>query len=221
MPIVGCGGFVGSHLLDALLEDDSIRIDGWDPQVDKISRHLSNPHFNLRRYPLSSEDLPEFREAIRAVDAVVNLAKIATHLNTTIDPIGVIDPDFLQPVKIVDICAEQRKWLIHFSTSEIYGRMIASCVGDTDYANPDSYDLDKDSTPLIMGPIRNQRWSYATSKQLMERYIFGQHKEAGLPFTTIRPLNFFGPKMDFIPGRDGEGVPRVLACFVTALLDGW
>lgn len=26
--------------------------------------------------------------------------------------------------------------------------------------------------------------------------------------------------MDFIPGRDGEGIPRVLACFVTALLDG-
>ena len=26
--------------------------------------------------------------------------------------------------------------------------------------------------------------------------------------------------MDFIPGRDGEGVPRVLACFMTALLDG-
>jgi UDP-apiose/xylose synthase len=26
--------------------------------------------------------------------------------------------------------------------------------------------------------------------------------------------------MDFLPGRDGEGVPRVLACFMSALLDG-
>ena len=220
LAIVGCGGFIGSHLLDALLDDDSIRIDGWDPQVDKISRHLSNPHLNIRQNSLASDDLPEFRDAIRAADAVINLAAICRPPEYNVDPIGVIDANCLRPVKTVDICAEPRKWLIHFSTREIYGRTIASYVGDTDYSNPDSYELDEDSTPLIMGPIRNQRWSYATSKQLMERYIFGQHKEAGLPFTTIRPLNFFGPKMDFIPGRDGEGVPRVLACFVTALLDG-
>ena len=146
------------------------RIDGWDPQVEKISRHLSNPHLNLRQNSLSSEDLPEFREAIRAADAVVNLAAICNPSEYNVDPIGVIDANFLQPVKIVDICAEQRKWLIHFSTSEIYGRTIANYVSDTDYANPDLYELDEDSTSLIMGPIRNQRWSYATSKQLMERH---------------------------------------------------
>ena len=44
--------------------------------------------------------------------------------------------------------------------------------------------------------------------------------ESQLPFTIIRPYNWFGPRMDFIPGRDGEGIPRVLACFITALLDG-
>ena len=220
LAIVGCGGFIGSHLLDALLEDDSIRIDGWDPQVDKISHHLSNPNLNMRRNALEGNDFEEFKEAIGSADAVINLAAICNPSEYNVNPVSVINANVLQPVKIVDICAQQKKWLIHFSTSEIYGRTIPSYLGDADYSNPDLYELDEDSTPLIMGPIRNQRWSYATSKQLMERYIFGQHKEAGLPFTTIRPLNFFGPKMDFIPGRDGEGVPRVLACFVTALLDG-
>ena len=220
LAIVGCGGFIGSHLLDALLVDDSIRIDGWDPQTDKISRHLSNPNVNVRQNLLAAEDLAEFSDVIRSADAVINLAAICNPSEYNVNPVGVIDANFLQPVRIVDICAEQRKWLIHFSTSEIYGRTLASYTRDADYSNPDSYELDEDSSPLIMGPIRNQRWSYATSKQLMERYIFGQHKEKGLPFTIVRPLNFFGPRMDFIPGRDGEGVPRVLACFVTALLDG-
>ena len=220
LAMVGCGGYIGSHLLDVLLVDDSIRIDGWDPQTDKISRHLSNPNVNIRRNALAQEDLEEFSDVIRSADAVVNLAAICNPFEYNADPIGVINANFLQPVKIVDICAKQRKWLIHFSTSEIYGRTITSYTGDDGYSHPDLYELDEDSTPLIMGPIRNQRWSYATSKQLMERYIFGQHKKAGLPFTIIRPLNFFGPRMDFIPGRDGEGVPRVLACFVTALLDG-
>ena len=220
LAIVGCGGFIGSHLLDALLGDDSIRIDGWDPHIDKISHHLSNPNLNFRRNSLEGNDLEEFGDAVGSADAVINLAAICNPSEYNVNPISVISANFLQPVKIVDICAEQRKWLIHFSTSEVYGRTIASYTSDASYSNPDLYELDEDSTPLIMGPIGNQRWSYATSKQLMERYIFGQHKEVGLPFTTIRPLNFFGPKMDFIPGRDGEGVPRVLACFVTALLDG-
>ena len=45
--------------------------------------------------------------------------------------------------------------LLDFSTSEIYGRTIARYVDDTDYTNPDLYELDEDSTPLIMGSIRN------------------------------------------------------------------
>ena len=220
LAVVGCGGFIGSHLLDALLKDDSIRIDGWDPQVEKISHHLSNPNLNLRRNSLEGSDLEAFREAIKSSDAVINLAAICNPSEYNVNPVSVINANFLQPVKIVDICAQQQKWLIHFSTSEVYGRTISSYVGDAGYSNPDLYELDENLTPLIMGPTRNQRWSYAASKQLMERYIYGQHKEAGLPFTIVRPLNFFGPKMDFIPGRDGEGVPRVLACFMTALLDG-
>ena len=36
-----------------------------------------------------------------------------------------------------------------------------------------------------------------------------------MEFTIVRPFNWIGPRMDFIPGIDGpsEGVPRVLACF--------
>ena len=219
--VIGCGGFIGSHLLDALLVDDSVRIDGWDPQTDKIAQHLSNPNVNIRLNPLESPaDLDELSDVIRSADVVVNLAAICNPSEYNVKPINVIRANFLQPAKIVDLCAEQQKWLIHFSTSEVYGRTIASYTGGVDYVNPDLYELDEDSTPLIMGPIRNQRWSYATAKQLMERYIFGHHREGGLPFTIIRPLNFFGPRMDFIPGRDGTGIPRVLACFMTALLDG-
>ncbi|MBL8025014.1 MAG: NAD-dependent epimerase/dehydratase family protein, partial [Fibrobacteres bacterium] len=37
-------------------------------------------------------------------------------------------------------------------------------------------------------------------------------------YTIIRPFNFIGPRMDFIPGIDGEGIPRVMACFMEALI---
>ncbi|KAM0966615.1 hypothetical protein ACFX2J_022163 [Malus domestica] len=44
--------------------------------------------------------------------------------------------------------------------------------------------------------------------------------ENGLQFTIVRPFNWIGPRMDFIPGIDGpsEGVARVLAFFSNNLL---
>ena len=48
----------------------------------------------------------------------------------------------------------------------------------------------------------------------------GEGAENGLNFTIVRPFNWIGPRMDFIPGIDGpaDGVPRVLACFSTVPL---
>lgn len=46
-------------------------------------------------------------------------------------------------------------------------------------------------------------------------YSIAEGAENDLDFTIVRPFNWIGPRMDFIPGIDGpsEGVPRVLACF--------
>ena len=75
----------------------------------------------------------------------------------------------------------------------------------------------EDSTPAVFGPVTASRWSYATAKLLAERFIAGL---PGLRWTVVRPFNFVGPYMDFMPGVDGEGIPRVLANFSTALLRG-
>lgn len=219
--VIGCGGFIGSHLLDRLLPREEVRIVGLDTDDHKIAGHLARPNLELHRVHVGDPGTLELlAEKIAEADAVINLAAICNPSQYNTQPLRTIYANFLHVLPIVDLCAEQHKWLIHFSTSEVYGRTVSSYVAGDDYSDPALYELSEDTTPLIMGPIRNQRWTYATAKQLMERVIYACHKEQGLPFTIIRPLNFFGPRMDFIPGRDGEGVPRVLACFMTALLDG-
>jgi UDP-apiose/xylose synthase len=80
--------------------------------------------------------------------------------------------------------------------------------------------MHEDDTALFLGPVARERWSYACAKQLLERVIWGHGQHRGLDFTIIRPFNVIGPRMDFIPGVDGEGVPRVLACFMNALMRG-
>jgi UDP-apiose/xylose synthase len=69
-----------------------------------------------------------------------------------------------------------------------------------------------------MGPIHAQRWSYASAKQLLERVIYAYGEQNLLEYTIIRPFNFIGSRMDFIPGFDGSGIPRVIACFMESLI---
>ncbi|MBD3393011.1 MAG: NAD-dependent epimerase/dehydratase family protein, partial [Chitinivibrionales bacterium] len=78
--------------------------------------------------------------------------------------------------------------------------------------------LSEDTSPMILGPVGAQRWSYAAAKQLLERVIYAYGFEQGLEYTIVRPFNFIGPRMDYIPGIDGSGLPRVLACFMEALM---
>jgi UDP-apiose/xylose synthase len=127
--------------------------------------------------------------------------------------------NFIHAYKLIQLCAKHRKWLVHTSTCEVYGRTVSSYIPGEGYSDPNLYEQREDETPLVMGPTINHRWSYAAAKALFERFLLAHGQESGLPYTIIRPYNWFGPKMDFIPGRDGEGIPRVLACFMTALLD--
>jgi len=218
--IVGCGGFVGSHLLDRLLSRNDISITGWDPDSDKILDHIDNRRLLFYKESCNGPSvLRSLERHVMDCDVVINLAAICNPSEYNTRPLDVIRANLFDVYPIVDICAKHNKWIIHFSTSEIYGRTISSYLKSEVYTDSDLYELREYETPLVMGPIGNQRWTYACAKQMMERYIFAHHSNSGLPYTIIRPLNFFGPKMDYIPRVDGEGVPRVLACFMAALLD--
>jgi len=102
----------------------------------------------------------------------------------------------------------------------VYGRTLASY--GLPKSDPTNYILDEDTTPMIMGPVSAQRWCYACAKQLVERLIYAHGTENNLKFTIIRPYNWIGPRMDYVPGVDGkdDGQPRVLASFMTALMKG-
>lgn len=219
--LLGCGGFIGSHLLDRLMADGGYNVVGWDFNGDKIAGHLDNPKFDFHQSDaFSTETASALDNAIKHADVVISLAAICNPSRYNTEAIATINSNFTEVQKLAELCAKYKTWMIHASTCEVYGRTMASYLPDNSYDNPALYEQIEDETPLIMGPIQNQRWSYACAKQLSERLLHAYHVEQGMPITMFRPYNFFGPRMDFIPGRTGDGVPRVLACFVTALLDG-
>ncbi|MBW2395348.1 MAG: NAD-dependent epimerase/dehydratase family protein [Deltaproteobacteria bacterium] len=218
--ILGCGGFVGSHLTDRMLASGEYHIEGWDISFDKISQHLDNPNLSShQRYIDRDSTFEEIEPYVEGAHAVISLAAVCTPAQYVSSPVKTIRSNFIDAYALIDLCAKHRSWLVHTSTCEVYGRTLSSYVPTDNYDNPDLYEQREDETPLVVGPTKNHRWSYSTAKQLFERYIYAHNVENGMPFTIIRPYNWFGARMDFIPGRDGEGVPRVLACFMTALLD--
>lgn len=201
--IVGCGGFIGSHLLDAVLCRTKWRVFGVDVDFYRIQHRLSDERCEFLNADLADADVVE---RIAQFPVVVNLAAICTPSRYMAEAPAVIRSNYDHPAALAEACAKSGAWLIHFSTSEVYGRTAE-----------DSGELDEDTTELVFGPVLSSRWSYATAKLLAERFIAGLD---GLRWTVVRPFNFVGPYMDFMPGVDGEGIPRVLASFSSALVRG-
>lgn len=201
--LVGCGGFIGCHLLKAILERTRWRVFGVDLESYRIQEHLSNDRLEFLCADLSE---PSVIKRIAQYPVVVNLAAICTPSRYMSESCEVIRSNYDHPARLADACAKSGAWLIHFSTSEIYGKTSA-----------ESGLLEEDSSEIALGPVPASRWSYATAKLLTERYIAGLEN---LSWTVVRPFNFVGPYMDFMPGVDGSGIPRVLANFSTALVRG-
>lgn len=219
--VTGCAGFIGSHLLDRLLAREAVEVIGWDPDVARIAHLRDHPRLAFRQQRLGQGDtLPALEADMRRCDWVVNLSAICNPSLYNTEALRTIHVNLFEAYPVIEMAARLGRRLVHFSTSEVYGRTLASYLGSRAGDDPDLYMLDAETTPMIMGPIHNQRWSYATAKQMIERLIYAHHVEQGLPFAVVRPFNFFGPRMDYLPGIEAEGVPRVLPMFLSAMLRG-
>jgi UDP-apiose/xylose synthase len=211
--ITGCSGFIGSHILERLLATTDYHVYGIDISESRIRHLMGNKLFTFCHQDIA--DTAKIRDILSQCGTVVSLAALCNPSLYNTKPVDVITINFTNALGIIKTCCEFKCRLIQFSTCEVYGKTLAGLAGSK---KVDDYILKEDQTNLIMGPVSTQRWCYASAKQLLERIIYAYGFEHGLNYTIVRPFNFIGPKMDYIPGFDGEGIPRVLACFMKSLL---
>jgi UDP-apiose/xylose synthase len=210
MAVLGAGGFLGSHLVPAFAARFGCEIDAVDIDLHKLESTHPRVHPLRARIeePGLVQALTERCQVVVSLTALCNPA-----LYNTI-PLEVIDGNYTHLVPLVQSCARRGVRLIHFSTSEVYGRMALDADGRR------THSMDEEQTALFLGPVHRERWTYACAKQLLERLIWAHGQQSGLAFSIVRLFNVIGPRMDFVPGVDGEGVPRVLASFMNALMRG-
>ncbi|KAL4577054.1 hypothetical protein LXL04_013155 [Taraxacum kok-saghyz] len=199
--MIGAGGFIGSHLCEKLLSETPHTILAVDVYNDKI-KHLLEPDSlpwagRIQFHRLNIKNDSRLEGLIKCSDLseeVIQLSCYAVQLLNT-------------PLVTVS-----KLRLIHFSTCEIYGKTFGSYLPKdsplrqlliltsfsfitTIYRIPLTKSLKKIHPLAFSGQLRNR----------------AEGAENGLEFTIVRPFNWIGPRMDFIPGIDGpsEGVPRV------------
>jgi UDP-apiose/xylose synthase len=208
--VLGAGGFLGSHLVPALLAQGDCEVDAVDVTFDKLA--TVDPR--LRRFATRIGARGVLDDVVGRCDLVLSLTALCNPALYSTRPIEVIDSNYTDLVPLVEHCAKRGKRLVHFSTCEVYGRSALDAS-----ARP-MPKMNEEETAFFLGPLHRERWTYACAKQLLERVIwaYGQHEQ--LDFTIVRPFNVIGARMDFVPGVDGQGVPRVLASFMSALLRG-
>ena len=200
--VTGGFGFIGSHLVEQLLQEGSfvhvvddlssspIDVDQYTAQV----RHRENLTWDIctvKQY-FQRKSLPDFDEAF--------------HLANVVGPVGVLEHagDIVRKTvedtyAIADFVASRGGRLCDVSTSEVYG------------GGRDGYCSEKDS--MIMSPKTSVRLEYAVAKLACEIALMNQTKSRGLHVVIIRPFNVAGPRQS---SRGGFVLPR----FISQALNG-
>jgi UDP-apiose/xylose synthase len=207
--LLGAGGFIGSNLTEHLVTSSHHEVIGVDNDAEKLADIAPD----AGRFEFIQGDVREIHATIDKLvassDIVVDLIAYAHPSAYVSRPLEVVDLNFFQNLRLVESCIKSKKRLIQFSTCEVYGRSEGR-----------RRPFNEDESSLIMGPIKNQRWIYASAKELLERVIYAHGQEGDLEFTIVRPFNFVGPKIDYLVEAGSLGGPRVFSHFLSALLSG-
>ncbi|AWH89111.1 bifunctional UDP-4-amino-4-deoxy-L-arabinose formyltransferase/UDP-glucuronic acid oxidase ArnA [Limnobaculum parvum] len=203
--ILGVNGFIGNHLTERLLRDDTYEVYGLDISSDAIARFIGHPHFHFVEGDISiHSEWIEYH--IKKCDVILPLVAIATPIEYTRNPLKVFELDFEENLKIVRDCVKYKKRIIFPSTSEVYGMC-------------DDNEFDEDTSRLIVGPINKQRWIYSISKQLLDRVIWAYGIKDELRFTLFRPFNWMGPRLDNLNAAR-IGSSRAITQLILNLVEG-
>jgi UDP-glucose 4-epimerase len=199
--ITGGAGFIGSHLVDALLEAGHTVTVLDDLSVGKlrnIDHHHAHPAFRFIQGSILDKTL--VTDLIARVDGVYHLAAVVGVKYVVEDPLRGMNVNVKGTETILQAASERGCKVVLASSSEIYGKS-----GQLPFAEEDV---------TVIGPTSVPRWSYAVSKLLDEHMAFAYQRQAGLPATAVRYFNAYGPRLD------PRGYGSVIARFINQALDG-
>ena len=191
--VTGGAGFIGSHLVEALLEADHtvLALDDLSTGSRRNVEHLlGHPGFRLEVG--SVLDRQACHRAIADVDAVIHLAAAVGVKLVVERPIETIDRNVRGTEHVLEGALRYGRKVFVASTSEVYGKEV-----------PVDGSLFRETDDVTLGV--SMRWSYACSKALDECLARAYHQTKGLAVVIGRLFNTVGPRQT---GAYGMVIPR-------------
>ena len=196
--VTGGAGYIGSHLVDRLLElhHDVVVLD------DLSTGNLANLHRalpNIRFIEGSILDSAVVTRLVAETDVVFHLAAAVGVGHIVEKPLSSLITNTKGAENVIEACVRHEARLLLASTSEIYGKSAKM---------PMSEDDDR-----VLGSTTIARWGYSTAKAIDEHLALA-YAEQGLRMSIVRYFNSYGPRLD------PRGYGSVVANLMRQALDG-
>ncbi|BBP77182.1 NAD-dependent dehydratase [Pseudomonas sp. Ost2] len=188
--VTGGAGFIGSHLVDALLaKGHAVRVLD-DLSTGKVS-NLPMDNASLKLVVGDVADAATLAEAMQGCSAVVHLAAVASVQASVEDPVRTHQSNFIGTLRVCEamIAAGIRR-VVFASSAAVYGN-------------------NGEGTPIGEDTAKSPLTPYAADKLASEYYLDFYRRQHGLEPVILRFFNIFGPRQD--PSSPYSGVISIFS----------
>lgn len=181
--VVGGSGFIGTHLVERLLEDGHpVRV--YDRSPNRF--RATPPEAEYVEGELGNHGL--IREAVEGVEVVFHFVSTTLPKTSNDDPIYDVRSNLVDTIQLLEACVEAGVRKVVFSSS-----------GGTVYGPPETVPISEDHPT---NPIS----SYGIVKLAIEKYLGLFHHLYGLDYAALRISNPYGPWQDPASQQGAIGV---------------
>jgi NAD dependent epimerase/dehydratase len=194
--VTGAGGFIGSHLVDALARHGCLvrAMLHYDARAHRGNLEFLDPAV-LKVLEIVSGDVvdPFFvAHAVKGCEVVFHLAALIAIPHSYLAPASYVQTNVVGTLNVLEACRTQGvERLVHTSTSESYGTARYTPIDEEH-------------------PLQGQS-PYSASKIGADKIAESYHLSFGLPVATLRPFNTYGPR---------QSARAVLPSILSQLLSG-
>jgi UDP-glucuronate 4-epimerase len=182
--VTGAAGFIGSHLLRALLEHGHDAV-GWDAFTDYYDPALKEE--NARDLPVTRVDLAEDGLELAGLDGVFHLAG-----QPGVASFGGVFPVYVRQ----NVLASQRL----FESAAAEGVRVVVASSSSIYGDAAAYPTPEDTVPHPLSP-------YGITKLACEHLASAYGSEFGLQVSTVRYFTIYGPRQ-----RPDMAFTKIVSC---------
>ncbi len=177
--VTGGAGFIGSHLVDRLIEKgcEVVVLDNFDDfyigKERNLARHMGNEKFRLVRGDILNYEL--LLNVMKGVEAVFHEAAQAGIRYCNMNPVKAHRVNVEGTLNVLLASREQKvKRIVYASSSSIFGKTSIVPINETCPTNPSS--------------------PYGATKLAGEKYCLSFHEVYGIDVVCLRYFSVYGPR---------------------------